>query len=379
MRITPHYKAVGLIAGAALVLAACGTDSNTGSGGDDAAKAANVKCEGKKDLKAAGSTAQKNAMDRFVASYQASCSDANLDYNASGSGDGVKAFIGKQVDFAGSDSPLKDKPDPKKGEKVAETKSAAKTCGSPAWNLPTVFGPVAVAYNVDGVKNLALDASTTAKIFSGKIKKWNDPKIKKLNKGVKLPSTPIKVVYRSDESGTTDNFQKYLEAAAKKDWTKGDGKTFNGGVGEGKDGSDGVSSFTKSTKGAITYVEGSFAQQQKLGTASLINSGGGKPVPLNQQTATKTIEQAKIKGKGNDLVLDLDSVYATKQKNAYPLVLATYEIVCSKNKDPEVAKGIKTFLKVATSTGQEKLGQDGYIPLPASFKSKLTKAIDAIS
>lgn len=368
MKIMRRIGAVSVAASAALALAACGSDANTeGTGGSGS----NAACEGKEALAASGSTAQKNAMDRFVNAYESACSDKTLNYNASGSGAGVTDFIGKQNDFAGSDSALK--------EDEGEVEDAKKRCdGSDAWHLPTVFGPVAMAYNLDGVDGLVLDAPTTAKIFTGKIKKWNDPAIAKLNKGTKLPAQDITVVFRSDESGTTDNFQKYLGIAAEKDWKKDDGKTFNGGVGEGAQGSDGVASVVKETKGAITYAEWSFAKQRQLGVAKLVNSGGGEPVELTNESAGKAIDAAEVKGEGNDLVLDLDSVYGTETEGAYPLVLTTYEIVCSKYSDAETGKAVKSFLNVAMTDGQQGLDEDGYVPVPDGLKKKLTTAIDAI-
>ncbi len=129
-----------------------------------------------------------------------------MDYNANGSCSWVQQFVNNETDLAGSDKPL----DPAKGE----PDRAQQRCGSPAWDLPAVFGPIAVTYNVAGVTSLNLDGPTTAKIFNGSIKDWNDPAIKALNADVNLPATPINVVFRDDKSGTTYNFQKYLDAAS---------------------------------------------------------------------------------------------------------------------------------------------------------------------
>ena len=119
-------------------------------------------------------------MTRFIAAYQAACPGFSLDYTSNGSGAGVSEFTGNQTDFGGSDSPL----NADKGEVAA----AAKRCGSDAWNLPVVFGPIAVTYNVPGVDKLVLDGPTLGKIFSGGITTWNDPAIATLNPGVSLPS-----------------------------------------------------------------------------------------------------------------------------------------------------------------------------------------------
>ncbi len=154
-------------------------------------------------------------------------------------GAGVTQFIAGQVDFAGSDSPLsKDQVDP-----------AAKRCqGNPAWNLPLVFGPpVALGYNLPGVDKLVINADVLAKIFTGAITNWNDPAIAALNSGVSLPDQKITPIYRSDSSGTTDNFQKYLAAAAPQTWSKGAGKEFQGGAGEGAQKSAGVVQAVQAT------------------------------------------------------------------------------------------------------------------------------------
>ena len=370
----PGAAMAAVLAAGALMLSACGSDPNSGgasggsSGGDSAAASGPaVDCSGKPNLTAEGSSAQKNAMDVFTQAYQQKCPGANLAYNPTGSGAGVKQFSAGLVDFGGSDSALKD----------TETAAAAKRCqGNPAWNLPMVFGPVALSYKLGGVQSLTLNGPTTAKIFSGGIKTWNDPAIAALNPGVTLPATPIKVVFRSDESGTTDNFQQYLAASSKGAWTKGAGKKFNGGVGSGAEKSSGVAQAVAATEGSISYVELSYAQDNKLAMAKLDNGGG--PVELNDQTVGKAIEGAKVSGQGNDLKLDLKSVYGTTAADQYPLILATYEIVCSKGYDPATSKAVKAFLTTAANEGQANLGDAGYAKLPDAFKQKLATAIQAI-
>ncbi len=371
MKLKRHAAVLALVAASALTLAACGSDTNSAApGGTPASGSAGAAaCGGKKSLTAEGSTAQKNAMDAFVAAYQQACAGYNLAYNGTGSGAGVKQFSAGQVDIGGSDSPL----DAAKGETAA---AAARCKGNPAWNLPMVFGPIAVAFKLDGVNDLTLNGETTAKIFNGAVKTWNDPAIAALNPGVTLPATPITVLYRSDQSGTTDNFQLYLKAASKGAWTQAAGKTFNGGVGEGKQGNPGVGQAVSAANGTIGYVEWSFAQQNKLSVAK-IDSGSG-PVALSNESVGKGIDAAKIKGQGNDLVLDLNSIYSASTAGAYPLVLATYELVCSKGYDPATATAVKAFLGTAATTGQAQLSSIGYVPLPQSFQDKIVTAVKAI-
>jgi phosphate transport system substrate-binding protein len=161
-------------------------------------------------------------MTRFKKAYEEAYPGYTINYTASGSGNGVSEFLGNQTDFAGSDSPLnKDK---------GEVDKAKDRCGSDAWNLPLVFGPIAIAYNLAGVTDLVLDGPTLAKIFNGTVKTWDAPEIAALNPGRQLSSEQINVIFRSDESGTTDNFQKFLDAASDGAWGKGAGKTFNGGM-----------------------------------------------------------------------------------------------------------------------------------------------------
>jgi phosphate transport system substrate-binding protein len=241
-----------------------------------------------------------------------------------------------------------------------------------------VFGPIAITYNVPGVSDVALDGSTLGKIFSGQITNWNDPAIVALNKGKTLPDQKIVVIFRNDQSGTTDNFQQYLQAASSGAWTKGAGKDFVGGVGEGAKGNDGTSAALKNTPGGITYNEWSFAKAQNLNIARIANLGGGDAVTLSADSVGKAIADAKTKGSGNDLALDLTSIFGTKTQGAYPLVLATYEIVCSKYTDAETGKAVKAFLTVSATTGQQGLDQNGYIPLPKSFQDKLQNSITAI-
>lgn len=353
---------------AALTLAGCGSDNNAPTvTGTQTGAASAADCGGKNNVTAEGSTAQQNAVAVFNQVWGQACPGKNLSYNPTGSGAGREQFIAANVDFAGSDSPLSD----------AQIAAAAQRCGgNPAWHLPLVFGPIAMAYNLDGVDSLVLDGDTLARIFSGQITTWNDPAIAALNEGASLPDTPITPVYRSDSSGTTDNFQKYLTAAAPQTWTQGAGSEFQGGAGEGAQKSAGVVQAVQATPGSIGYVEKGFADQAGVPYAQ-IDTGAGA-VALNDETAGKAIDAATFVSEGNDLVLDLDSIYGTQEPGAYPLMLATYEIVCSNGYDAETATAVKSFLTAAANNGQNDLSSAGYVPLPQKFKERLLTSVDAI-
>jgi phosphate transport system substrate-binding protein len=330
------------------------------------AKGVSVDCGGAQNLTGSGSTAQANAMSHFITSYEESCSGKQLTYTASGSGAGIADFLAGKTDFGGSDSPLHDD----------EYAAAKQRCGqSDAWNLPVVFGPIAITFNVKTTDVLTLDAPTLAKIFSGAITRWDDPAITALNGN--MPAEDIHVIYRSDASGTSDNFQQYLQAASGGAWTKGAGKTFNGGVGTSAQGNEGTSKAVKNTEGAISYNEWSYAIKQDLDVAGIKTAGG--VVRIGNDWVGKTLSNVTIKGQGNDLVLDLSKVYATTAAGTYPILLASYEIVCSKYPDAEVGKAVKAFMQSTVTVGQQGLAQDGYVPLSPTFQTKVAAAINSIS
>src|ERR1700749_4628344 len=353
---------VSLLAAGVLALSGCTHLDTPPKYAEDA----KVDCGGKQDLTGSGSTAQANAMSHFITGYEESCSSKQLNYSATGSGAGVSDFVGAKTDFGGSDSPLS-------GD---EYTTAKQRCGgNDAWNLPAVFGPIAITFNVKSTDVVNFDASTLAKIFSGAITRWDDPAITALNGN--MPAEDIHVIYRSDASGTSDNFQQYLQAASGGAWTKGTGKTFNGGVGTSAQGNEGTSQAVKNTEGAITYNEWSYAMKQHLDVAGIKTAGG--VVHIGNDWVGKTISDVTIKGQGNDLVLDLSRVYATTAEGAYPILLASYEIVCSKYPDAEVAKAVKAFMQSTITEGQQGLPPLGYIPLPADFQTRVAAAVKSIS
>ncbi|MGW2341738.1 phosphate ABC transporter substrate-binding protein PstS [Streptomyces sp. NPDC001661] len=354
----------------ALALTACGSDDTSGgSGGNSAsAKAGNIKCDDAKgQLLGIGSSAQANAIDAWRQAYAQACSDVQLNYKPDGSGAGVTAFNQGQVAFAGSDSALKP-------EEIAASKKVCK--GGQGIDLPMVGGPIAVAFNVQGVDNLTLDAKTLAQIFDSKITKWNDPAIKKLNPDAKLPSTKIQAFHRSDESGTTDNFTKYLKAAAPSDWKYEGGKAWQAKGGQSAQGSSGLAQQVKQTDGAITYVELSYA---KDGVKTVdIDTGADQPVKATTENASKAIADAKVVGTGKDLALDLN--YKTQAEGAYPITLVTYEIVCDKGNKAESLAATKSFLNyTASEDGQAALSDLGYAPIPTEINKKVRETVASIS
>jgi phosphate transport system substrate-binding protein len=370
-------KLAAVLAVGTLSFAACGSDpagtaapASNSSGGSSSSSGLGCP-EG--SLNAEGSSAQANAITEVISQYNSECQDkATIEYNPTGSGAGIKSFYNGLVDFAGSDSALKTVA----ADGVVESDKAAERCeGNPAWNLPMVVGPVAFAYNVDGVDKLVLNAEVLAQIFNGTIKTWDDPKIAKLNSGAKLPDAPITVFFRSDESGTTENTTKFLQAAGNGAWKDAPAKAWTG-TGEGKNKSSGVAEGVTSTKNSISYMEWSYARDNKLKIAEL-DSGKG-PVELTGESVGKAVDEATVAGSGNDLSLKLK--YAGNAAGAYPALLVTYEVVCSKGLAADKTAIVKDFLGYfASEQTQQGLEDLGYAPLPAELLTKVKTAVSAIS
>jgi phosphate transport system substrate-binding protein len=374
VKINRHGVAVlGLAAAGTLLLAACGTDNNSpapasGGGGSSAASSPTITCpSGNASLTLAGSTAQANAISQWVKTFENKCTGVNINNGLGGSGAGVSQFEAGTIDWAGSDFALTATDQPK-------ADGRCKT--GPAINLPLVPGPIAIGYNLPGVTSLNLSASTLAKIFSGKISNWNDPAIKADNPSATLPSMGIQTFHRSDSSGTSFNFTNYLTHEAAADWSYGANKVWPAPGGQGDKGSALVSQDVAKTQGGIGYFEESFATQQKLPSAKVGNAGG-KFVELTGQNTTNFLAKATVAGTGNDIKLNFD--YTNTDADAYPNVLVTYEIVCSKGNDAAKLPALKAFLSyAASSAGQQEIVSQGYVPLPETLRTKVADAINSL-
>jgi len=352
----------GIVAATSTALVACSEDtSSDSSGSSDGSGVAG-------ELVGEGASSQQNAMSYFGTAFAEDNPDANLSYTASGSGKGVEAFINGQADFAGSDSPLK--------EDDGQIEAAKERCdGNDAWHLPSTIGPVAIAYNL-GDQEINLSTDTIAKIFKGEIKKWNDEAIAADNEGADLPDTDIHVIFRSDESGTSDNFQKFLNASTG-NWD-GEGKQFPDAVGEGANGSSGVADQVASIDGAITYVEAGFADQKEgEGVKKAKIDFGHGPVELSTESVNKALENLEFKKtySEHNMVVDSEALFSSNNEGAYPLILTTYNIVCSKGYDEETSKLVKSFFTTVLDHQDDQLAEQGFIPVEGAHLGKLKAAV----
>ncbi len=345
-----------------LVLAGCSNaDNNSGdsNGGESNYDMADVSGT----LNGEGASSQQNAMEN-VFGPAFSESGSTLAYNATGSGAGQEQFLANQVDFAGSDSPLKDE----------QVETAAKRCGgNEAWHLPMVIGPVAVAYNLNGVDTLNLNTETIAKIFKGEIKKWNDDAIASQNEGVELPDTDITVVHRSDKSGTTKNFVSYLSEAAPEAWTYEVAEEWPSDItAESAQGTKGVVGQASSTEGAITYADASAVGT--LGTVDV--KVGDEYVKQSPEAAAKLVETSEEKEDGS---LEIDPT--TTEQGVYPVVLVSYHIYCNQYDSQETVDQVKAFGEYVISEDGQKAAQEaaGNAPITAATRDAAMKRIEAIS
>lgn len=320
----------------------------------------------------AGASSQQASVEAWIAGFQGTNPEAKIAYNPSGSGAGVQTFLTGATAWAGSDKALAD-------DEVEQSKSVC-TEGT-AFDVPVYISPIAVVFNLKGVsdagKHINMDAATIAKIFDGKITKWNDPAIADQNKDLKLPDTAITVVHRSDKSGTTQNFVSYFKDVTPDNWTYDLSENWPNEVGQGAKGTSGVISTVKQADGTIGYAD--FSQVGDLGTVAV--KVGDKYNEISAEAGSKVIGDSKqddtVKG-DNRIVIKIN--HATEAEGAYPIVLVSYDIVCPAYKDTKQAEFAKAWLTYVTSDEGQKAAQDaaGTAPLPSSLKSEITKSIEAI-
>jgi len=308
-----------------------------------------------------GATFPKAFYDEAIAELASEAPDLKLEYGGGGSGKGRSDLQTKVVDFAGTDSVVKDEDKP-------------KFTGGDFVYVPTVIAPITLSFNVSGIDKLQLSADTIAKIFQAEITKWDDAAIAADNPGAKLPSTNIVVAHRADGSGTTDNFTKFLDAAAGPSasgvWKLGKGSEVEWpATTQGADGNSGVAQIVKSTDGAIGYIDLSDAKENGLKFASVKNKAG-KFVEPTLEATTAAAEGATIK---DDLTFFLGWADGDA---AYPIAAQTWIIAYTKQDDAKKAEAIRGFLTYLLTTGQDMAEEIDYAPLPAELAKK---ALDNIA
>ncbi|CEG09582.1 Phosphate-binding protein PstS precursor [Afipia felis] len=310
------------------------------------------------DITGAGATFPFPVYSKWADAYKKETGNG-LNYQSIGSGGGIKQIQAKTVTFGASDMPLK-------AEQLEKD-------GFVQW--PMVMGAIVPVVNLDGVKagDMVFDGETLANIYLGKITKWDDPAIKKLNPKVNLPSTAIAVVRRSDGSGTTFNFTNYLSKVSA-DWKSkvGEGTAVEWPVGVGAKGNEGVSANISQTKNSIGYVEYAYAKQNKLTYTGMVNSAGKtvQPTVPAFQAAAANADWSKAPGY---------YVILTNQPGeaSWPITAATFILMHKAPTDKAASAEAIKFFKWAFEKGGKMAEELDYIPMPASVVKQIEKTWSA--
>jgi phosphate transport system substrate-binding protein len=364
VRSSKHLLAVcGCLGALALAggLAACGSSSDNGS-----ASASSDSGIPGGTINGAGST----FVQPLVEEWGKAVSDQDgltVNYTGNGSGAGQAQLINGTVDFAGSDPPLE----------PSQFKQVESKNGTSAVQIPVAFGAVTLSYNVPGLDaGLKLDGATIADIFLGKVTKWNDPEIAKLNQGTQLPDSDITVIHRSDDSGTTKLFTTFL-ADYSPTWKKqvGVDSTVKWPTGTGANGNDGVAGAIKQTSGSIGYVELAYALQSGFTTASVQNSDGQFVAPDLKST---TAAAENIKLPSNLGVLSVNSPGADSYPIASATHLMTYKDLCKAGLSKTDAENVVGFLNYVLGSGQDTEAKLSYAKDPANILGPAKHAVSGL-
>jgi phosphate transport system substrate-binding protein len=307
----------------------------------------------------AGSSFAYPALMKWFKYYAKVDKGTAFNYQAVGSGGGIKAFYDRTVDFGATDAFLKD-------DKLAQSPAG------PVLHVPIVAGAVVLAYNLPDSPKLVLNSQVVADIFLGKIRKWNDPAIAALNSGVSLPDKDIVVVHRSDASGTTFIFTDYLSKVSAEWKSKvGNDTTVKWPTGLGGKGNDGISGQVRQLPGAIGYVELAYAEQNHLSYADLVNKAGSRvkatPAAVSAAMATATIPDdfrfSMVNAPGGE---------------AWPISGPTWAIIYVNQQDAAKGKALVNFLKWAVVEGQEITPIMDYAPLPKELQKRILAKLAAV-
>ncbi len=287
----------------------------------------------------------------------------DVNYQSVGSGSGQQQIIARTVDFGASDNPMSDE--------------AMKPAPGKLLHIPTAIGAVVPAYNIPGVDKVQFTGPVLADIYLGKIKLWNDPKLKAINPDVNLPALPITVARRSDGSGTTAVFTDYLSKVSGQWKSKvGSANSVQWPVGVGGKGNDGVAGIVKSTPGALGYVELVYAKQNKLNYGAVQNRAGKYILADNVPAAAAA----------TGVVIPKDtrvSLTNSSNANAYPITSFTYIIFYQDqkygNRTKEQAQELKKLLTWMTTTGQEYNEPLDYAKLPSNVQSRVSSILNSMN
>ncbi len=334
------------LAAAACKPAADGTNPVAPAPGADGAAATAPANPNAAEITGAGATFIYPLLSRWSADYN-KAHGARINYQSIGSGGGIAQIKAATVDFGSSDKPLPP-------EELAQAGLG---------QFPSAIGGVVPVINLDGIEagKLQLTGTLLADIYLGKVAKWNDPAIAKLNPGTALPDAKINVVHRSDGSGTTFNFVNYLSKVSP-EWKDkvGEGTSVNWPSGIGGKGNEGVAAYVKQIKGSIGYVELAYATENNMAYTTLQNAAGKfvQPSAASFQAAAATADWANAK----DFSLVITNAPGDE---AWPISATNFILMYKQPKDAKRTKDTLDFFKWALENGQPQADELHYVPLPA--------------
>ena len=303
----------------------------------------------------AGSTFIYPALSKWTMQYKKETGN-EINYQAIGSGGGLRQLAKRTVDFAASDKPL--------------TATELKKNGYV--QFPAISGGIVLAYHLPIKKTLTLNGKTAAAIFNGKIKYWNNPEIAKLNPDITLPHLPVIAVHRSDGSGTTYNFTYYLSQVAPKIWTSGSGTVVSWpGAALGGKGNAGVANYIKQITGSIGYVEYAYAKDNGIKSSDMINASGNKVSP------SLTAFQASSKNANWQALNGYNLILANAPgKDSWPMAASTFVLVRKSDNPAAIKATTKFFSWVFNSRkAQQDAANLDYVALPKNLVSKVEKTM----
>ncbi|MEM3372285.1 MAG: phosphate ABC transporter substrate-binding protein PstS [Candidatus Korarchaeum sp.] len=334
--------------------------------------ATTVKTTPKVNLLGSGATFPYPQIAAWIDDLSRRYPNITINYNPTGSGTGQEQFFSGVVDFAASDPPIsREKWESWKGKLV---------------QMPFLIGAVVVTYNLPELSaRLRLDAETIALIYRGEIQQWNDERIRRLNPGLNLPERRIIAVHRSDSSGTTDVFTRFLHKAAPQAWPKElVGKSIEWpvdkrGNGVGGKGNQGVAEVLRTTPGSIGYVELNYALEMNMPTA-LIRNREGEFVEANESTmmsAAKGVAASLPDSPDGDFSGDLDAMLFAPGRDSYPITSFSHLLFYTTYSDPAKAWAIRRLIEYVNTEGQGKMLK-GYAPIPEELRRLNLKSIGII-
>ena len=332
---------------------ACGSPSPRQTG-----QAALSSVDARTQINGAGATFPNPIYSKWFEEYSKLHPDVRIDYQPIGSGGGVRQLTNRTVLFGASDVPM--------------TEDQLQLAPGPILHIPSVLGAVVPVYNLQGTPDLRFTGAVLANIYLGRIRKWNDPAIAKVNPGVTLPGTDITVVHRAESSGTTFIFVDYLAKISPEfQKTVGVDSAVNWPLGIGGKGNEGVAELVAQTPGAIGYVELVYAMQNGMSFGA-VQSSAGDMVKTSPESVTKAVAGAVVP---DDFRVSITNAPGA---GAYPLSSFTWLLLYTDPPDKTQARALNEFVKWALTDGQQYAADLHFARLPDSVVSRELMALETI-